>query len=315
MRLLKTFPLVITFLSFGLLLLSNNVYSEENPCVTCHSDFKKPAKSVHAAMGLGCSSCHKTIEGKTHPADKGSIILTQNMPGLCYSCHEETKFKGKSVHQPVSGGMCTACHNAHQSNNPKLLIKDSPTLCFDCHKDSKFKGGKSGHTNIGMCTGCHNPHASNSEKILKMNQPELCYNCHDKAKFTKKYIHGIIPKGGCTVCHTPHISNYPSLLTSNISEGCVTCHLSQSKGQHVTAAVRGSSKRKYHPVSGATDPRFPGTKKKIPDPNKPGHEIEVYDPEHPGKLITCASCHDPHSSDYRHLFPAANVCQLCHAYF
>jgi predicted CXXCH cytochrome family protein len=168
-----------------------------------------------------------------------------------------------------------------------------------------------------MCTGCHSPHASNSKKLLKTDQPELCYNCHDKAKFTKKYVHGIIAKGGCTACHTPHISNYSALLNNNPTEGCVTCHLPQAKGQHVTAAIigGGGSKRKFHPVSGVTDPRFPGTKKKIPDPNKPGHEIEVYDPEHPGKLMTCTSCHDPHSSDYRHLFPAANVCQLCHQYF
>jgi len=289
--------------------------AEENPCVTCHADLKKPAKSVHAAMGLGCSSCHKTVEGKNHPAEKGSIILTQSMPGLCYSCHDESKFKGKSVHQPVSGGMCTGCHNAHQSNYPKLLLKDSPALCYSCHNESKFKGGKSGHTGIGMCTGCHTPHASASVKILKGDQPELCYTCHDKAKFTKKYIHGIISKGGCTACHTPHTSNYPALLTNNITEVCITCHLPQSKGQHVTATVIAGPKRRFHPVSGVTDPRFPGKPKKIPDPNKPGKEIEAYDPDNPGKLITCASCHDPHSSDYIHLFPVANVCGLCHKYF
>ena len=289
--------------------------AEENPCVTCHADLKKPAKSVHAAIALGCSSCHKTVEGKNHPAQKGSIVLTQNMPGLCYSCHDESKFKGKSVHQPVSGGMCTGCHNAHQSNYPKLLMKDIPGVCYSCHKESKFKGGKSGHTNIGMCTGCHNPHASNSSNILKSDQPDVCYTCHDKAKFTKKNVHKIIPTGGCTPCHTPHISDNPSLLLmSNIYDLCVTCHVTQSKGQHITASI-GGSKRKFHPIRGVTDPQFPGKPKKIPDPNKPGKEIEIFDPDNPGKEMTCISCHNPHSSDFRKLFTTASICKRCHKYF
>ena len=317
MRFFKILIIITAIFCIAAPLIHEAHSAEENPCVACHADLKKPAKSVHAAIALGCSSCHKTVEGKSHPAQKGSIILTQNMPGLCYSCHDESKFKGKSVHQPVSGGMCTGCHNAHQSNYPKLLMKDIPGVCYSCHKESKFKGGKSGHTNIGMCTGCHNPHASNSSKILKSDQPDVCYNCHDKAKFTKKNVHKIIPTGGCTPCHTPHISDNPSLLImNNIYDLCVTCHVPQSKGQHITASViAGANKRKYHPIRGVTDPRFPGKPKKIPDPNRPGKEIEVFDPANPGKEMTCLSCHNPHSSDFRKLFPVASVCKLCHQYF
>lgn len=317
----KTLNSLFLLISFSLLLIVSRPFvpqafsAQENPCVACHADFNKPAKSVHAALGMGCASCHKAVEGKNHPDQKGSIVLTQNMPGLCYNCHDESKFKGKAVHQPIAGGMCTGCHNPHQSNFAKLLVKDVPGLCYNCHNESKFKG-KSGHTNLGMCTGCHNPHSSNSNKILRADQPELCYTCHEKAKFTKKYIHAIIPAGGCTPCHTPHASDNPSLLLyKDINELCVTCHVPQSKGQHVTSAVMGGSKRKYHPIRGAIDPRFPGKTKKIPDPKNPGKEIEVPDPDHPGKEINCASCHNPHSSDFRRLFPAASVCGLCHEYY
>ncbi|MBM4147258.1 MAG: cytochrome C, partial [Nitrospira sp.] len=161
---------ILTFLSILLitfcLLPFEFSSAEEIQCVTCHVKLAQKAKSVHAAIALGCQSCHKTVEGKTHPGQKGSIALKQNMPGLCYNCHDETKFKGKSVHQPVSGGMCTGCHDPHQSDFPKILIGKVPDLCYNCHSESKFKG-KSGHTLLGMCTGCHNPHSSDSDKILK----------------------------------------------------------------------------------------------------------------------------------------------------
>ena len=200
--------------------------------------------------------------------------------------------------------------------SPNFLSKIFPASAITAIMNRNFKG-KSGHTVIGMCTGCHNPHSSNSNKLLKADQPELCYNCHEKSKFTKKYVHAIIPAGGCTSCHTPHVSDNPSLLTNkDINDLCITCHVPQAKGQHVTAAIIGGGvKRKFHPVRGATDPRFPGKPKKIPDPNKPGKEIEVFDPNNPGKEINCVSCHNPHSSDFRKLFPAANLCELCHKYF
>jgi predicted CXXCH cytochrome family protein len=303
--------IVPIFLAFILLCVTSPSYSaEENPCVTCHADLKKPAKSVHAAIALGCSSCHKTVEGKNHPAQKGSIILTQSMPGLCYSCHDEAKFKGKSVHQPVSGGMCTGCHDAHQSNFPKLLMKDIPGVCFSCHKESKFKGGKSGHTNIGMCTGCHNPHSSNSDKILLGDQPGMCYNCHDKAKFTKKYVHAIIPAGGCTSCHIPHISEYPALLTSNIQELCLTCHVKKD-GRHVVSLPDSGKTKRIHPISGVTDPSTTNMLT-VEDPANPKNFKIIADPKNPGKPMNCVSCHDPHSSDFRKLFPTNKLCGKCH---
>ena len=301
--------IVPIFLAFILLCVTSPSYSvEENPCVTCHADLKKPAKSVHAAIALGCSSCHKTVEGKSHPAQKNSIILTQNMPGLCYSCHDESKFKGKSVHQPVSGGMCTGCHDAHQSNFPKLLMKKAPDLCYNCHKEANFKG-TSGHTAIGMCTGCHNPHSSNSDKILNGDQPGLCYNCHDKAKFSKKYVHAIIPAGGCTSCHTPHTGKNPHLLLSPLFELCTSCHASKSDGKHIVALPKG-----VHPLKGVPDPVTVKIVKVVD--LKTGKEIEKRDTNNPDeKEMTCTTCHNPHSSDFVSLFTQKNICNRCHEYY
>ena len=255
--------LYITVIIFTFGLLTSPSYSaEENTCVACHGDVKKPAKSVHEALKNGCSVCHKSVEGKSHPDQKDSIVITQNIPGLCYSCHEESKFRGKS-----------------------------------------------GHTLLGMCTGCHNPHRSDSNKLLKSDQPGVCYSCHDKAKFTKKYVHRIINIGGCTSCHAPHQSNNPSLLLTPIYELCISCHLSQSKERHVTALPGG----KMHPVAGVTDI---STLKmiKVPDPKNPKKQIEVPDPKVPGKELNCASCHDPHSSDYKALLTAERICIKCHKF-
>lgn len=300
--------IIAAALSGFLSLSEKDAFSAENPCLACHADFKKKFKSVHAALGMGCQTCHRQIEGKTHPAEKGSIVLTQSMPGLCYACHDETNFTGVSVHRAVSGGMCTGCHDPHQSNFPKILLKDIPGICYNCHDQKKFRG-KSGHTNIGICTGCHNPHSAQLPKLVKTAQPDLCYSCHEKDKFTKRYVHSIIPVGGCTACHSPHISNEPSLLPKTPYELCLSCHPKKKDGRHVVN-VPG---KKVHPVRGVKDPSVPWTKR-IPDPDRPGYEIEVPDPDKPGKELTCMSCHDPHSSDYKKLFPVANICTKCHKY-
>jgi predicted CXXCH cytochrome family protein len=255
--------LYITVIIFTFGLLTSPSYSaEENTCITCHGDVKKPAKSIHAALKMGCSTCHKTAEGKSHPDQKGSIVLTQNIPGLCYSCHDASKFKGKS-----------------------------------------------GHTLLGMCTGCHNPHRSDSNKLLKSDQPGVCYDCHDKAKFGKKYVHKIINVGGCSSCHAPHISDFPHLLSSSEYELCISCHAAKLKLPHVIALPG----RKRHPIRGVKDP---STLKMIlvPDPKNPKKQVEVPDPNVPGKEMSCASCHDPHSSDFTGLLTQERICTKCHKY-
>ncbi len=298
------------FVLFTQLFMPDRSSAQENPCIACHPKFKQKAKSVHAAVAGGCATCHMRVEGKNHPADKGSIVLTQSMPGLCYTCHEEANFKGKSVHKVISTGKCTGCHDAHQSKYPKILLKDIPGICYDCHDQKKFRG-KSGHTNIGLCMGCHAPHSSNFDHLVRTPQPELCLSCHEKDKFTRKYVHSIIPVGGCTACHLPHVSNHPDLLPKSAHDLCLTCHKAKADGRHVVI-VPG---KRVHPVRGVKDPSVPWTKK-IPDTARPGFEIEVPDPDKPGKEMDCMSCHDPHSSDHhKNLFPVQNICGKCHKYY
>ena len=58
----------------------------------------------------------------------------------------------KHVHPPVKDGMCTTCHNPHDSAEPKLLTQPVKDLCTSCHPDKidyKFAHGPAA---TGDCT-------------------------------------------------------------------------------------------------------------------------------------------------------------------
>jgi predicted CXXCH cytochrome family protein len=261
------------------------------PCLDCHTELKKPATSVHAALTSGCNACHMTVDGKEHPEQKNSIKLIGDVPGLCYGCHDGTQFKGKSIHPPVVIDTCTVCHNPHQSNFKVLLLKNMPELCYECHKESKFKE-KSVHQPVaqGRCMSCHKPHASNFGSMLINEPPELCYQCHDKKQFEKKYVHVVakIPNG-CLLCHDPHSNNNQDLLLRpTIFDLCTSCHSGQVNGMHIMGMGHLGGGENIHPVKG------------MPDPSSPSKEL------------TCISCHNPHSSEYGGLFVQRNLCTKCH---
>jgi len=283
--------------------------AEDNPCLACHAKIKEP-QFVHAAVALGCQTCHKPVEGKSHPAEKQSIVLIQKMPEVCFTCHAPSKFQEKVVHSPVLSGTCTGCHDPHSSNVKKLLTNRMPGLCFNCHKESAFKA-KYDHAPIygGMCPACHSPHSSPNQKLLLSPTPEVCYTCHEKSKFNKKYVHAVV-KLGCDSCHDPHKGDYPNLLLKEQFDLCLSCHPNKNDGRHVINVPGG----KPHPIRGVKDPSVPWTKM-IPSSKVPGKLVEVPDPTKPGKEMDCLSCHEPHSSDYRNLFLVDNICGKCHEYY
>lgn len=211
----------------------------------------------------------------------------------CLMCHEELS-KGKVVHAALQMG-CPACHTAidagdvpHKITNKiaKGLSSDQPDLCYGCHDKTKFDG-KTVHPPVmgGMCTSCHNPHSTDAEKLLLSALPELCYTCHDKAMFSKRKAHMPVAVGKCLTCHEHHVSGKPSLLVKDVFELCTACHKAEGTGTHVLAGLRGA-----HPVRKAADP------------------------SRPGKEMSCASCHNPHGSDFDKLFYEAGICKRCHKY-
>jgi predicted CXXCH cytochrome family protein len=292
MRHLSVLEIVITlfFLSAAGVSASDAYAVGDDPCLVCHAELKKPATSVHAALASGCQSCHMTVKGMKHPEQKDSIELLQNVPQLCYGCHDRLQFRGKSIHPPVVIDTCTACHNPHRSNFKVLLIKSIPGLCYECHNESKFKDKIIHHpVGEGLCISCHRPHASNFSKMLISEPPELCYRCHDKKQFAKKYVHVVaaIPNG-CNLCHNPHAGGYQNLLLQPAFDLCTSCHSAEANGRHVLGVMSLGVGERVHPVKG------------VPDPSDPSREL------------VCISCHNPHSSEYRKLFVQRNLCTKCH---
>ncbi len=103
-----------------------------------------------------CGLCHD--QGR-----KGK--LTEPMPGLCFQCHDVFEFK--FGHGPAASGSCTACHNPHTAENPKLLLRTSQELCYYCHEPSRVTVTPA-HEKLGTtaCTTCHNPHGGNNKYFL-----------------------------------------------------------------------------------------------------------------------------------------------------
>lgn len=236
---MKTFIFVTLFIFIIIFLPVTSHTADNNACLNCHVSLKEPAKHVHKVMNMACELCHEPVQGKDHPKQKDSMKLNQKMPGLCFTCHKEARFKGKSTHAPVSGGMCTGCHDAHQSNFPSLLKKESPEVCYNCHDKSKFNK-KVIHMAIPAvgCNTCHAPHASDHPTLLADDINPLCLSCH-KSKASGRHVVAI-PGGkhhplrgrpdpsnpkrelSCVSCHDPHSTDYENLFYSE--RMCVRCH-------------------------------------------------------------------------------------------
>ncbi len=189
-----------------------NGLSEDQPalCYGCHDKTMFEKKTVHAAIGMGCTACHDPH------ASKNPKLLKAEAPDLCFGCHDKKEFTRKTVHAPVAGGMCLTCHNPHASNEISLLLKKPAETCLQCHEgyDKKIHGiagfGAKPHpvrpetkkwlkTDKGSkaveaelmdpsrpgkpfyCAGCHEPHSSNVPNLLRFNAKsdmDLCGHCH-----------------------------------------------------------------------------------------------------------------------------------------
>lgn len=83
-------------------------------CFSCHGDFTKDKKIVHYPVSEGaCIECHDPHQSPN------KFLLKKAIPEICFSCHDEKDIKANPTHKGQN--MCTDCHNAHASNEEKLL--------------------------------------------------------------------------------------------------------------------------------------------------------------------------------------------------
>lgn len=235
---------------------------DNNLCLGCHNIGLNVPKdgSRHAALDMGCDTCHVTHKtgerGKAEfdyhltksspalcidchdPKDAGLIKAHQGQPfgaGDCLNCHDPhqssaKKLMGRFAHVPFAGGQCDSCHQPAKDGKVVLTAATPKEVCVTCHSDKAetIEKSKVQHPGAaGDCTDCHNPHASKMAGLPKSNGVDICLSCHsDQAEQGKKaHRHQPAFEQGCATCHEPHGGANEHLLRSGtINKLCLECH-------------------------------------------------------------------------------------------
>lgn len=188
--------------------------------------------------------------------------------------------RDKRFHNSEYESNCTGCHDGLPSSSDG---EEFTADCKTCHKS--FFLNKKVHSIVEMneCLSCHSWSRENKAVIVEKGIPEVCSECHSEvATGTDKntYSHAIL--SDCLTCHTPHSSNQKRLLKDEIYKICITCH---------------DGYQNNHPVS-----------------NHPVRFRKLS--EDKDDIISCTSCHDPHSSNNKALIKVSGgklaVCINCH---
>jgi len=235
--------------------------AKENLCLSCHqTGLNVPEKgSRHAALDMGCDTCHVTHKTGAEPTPENQFHLTKAAPALCLDCHDAKDADLQKAHnnQPFATANCMECHDPHQSDSPKLMAKfqhapfqgngcetchapakegkvvltqpDAKSLCVTCHDDKAklIDSAKVPHPGaMGDCTDCHSPHASKQPGLPKTDAVSICLGCHsDIDDLRKKSVHHQPAfEQGCSTCHTPHGGNNDHLLRAKGNALCLECH-------------------------------------------------------------------------------------------
>jgi predicted CXXCH cytochrome family protein len=193
---------------------------------------------------------------------------------------------------------CAGCHTMEPTEADKKPLHitgfsgDMPgepaSTCYSCHKAIISYSYVHGPISVWACLSCHEPDATPCYAVKKP-ETQTCFKCHveqQKNWISKKFIHGPVNIGQCSICHNPHASDHPFFLIKHSWDLCVQCHVDSGSGLHVIADVYS---KKGHPTRDKPDP------------------VRI------GKELNCASCHNPHASDFPNLwaFGVESVFELC----
>jgi predicted CXXCH cytochrome family protein len=246
---------------------------KENLCLTCHNiGVNVPEKgSRHAALDMGCDTCHVTHKTGERGKQEFDYHLTKATPALCVDCHDPKDASLQKAHQdqPFGAANCIQCHNPHESTRPKLLQPyahppfadktcevchasakdnkvvltqaDAKSLCVTCHDEQakKIETAKVRHPGaLGDCTTCHNPHAGDNPGFLQPNAVAPCLSCHSEQadEMKKAHAHQPAAKQGCATCHEAHGGDNEHLLRAKApNQLCLECHGPESQPQKLEA--------------------------------------------------------------------------------
>ncbi len=154
---------------------------------------------THDSYAAGrCDSCHIVkfnIPTRSRDRSKTRFAAGGGMPGilvapkkmLCTRCHDslsasKANVMGLWLHTPAARGDWNLCHDPHQSEYPRILIKKPDALCLTCHPGKEVVKIE-GHEKIENCLECHNPHVGKNRSMLIKD--------HKEEKFEVKDLSGI----------------------------------------------------------------------------------------------------------------------------
>jgi predicted CXXCH cytochrome family protein len=227
----------------------------------------------------------------------GKVVATAQAE-IFYSSHADPVaiipkgFKPYVLHTPEKEALCAPCHNMSPTAAQLRGATAENNPCASCHArmfDKKFVHGPEG---VFQCSDCHDSSSKPQRWQISKDELTLCGECHiDKIDDFKKnaFVHGPVATGNCVICHNPHASDQPAQLNAATNLLCSGCHSAVKEGEHVVRGVAG----KGHPLAKGKDPL------------------------RPDKLMSCASCHNPHGGAGRSLFNRNltnrfALCQECH---
>ena len=110
----------------------------DNLCLSCHTTGTNvPAKgSRHAALDMGCDTCHVIHKSGASPEREFRYHLTKTSPALCPDCHDPKDEQMVKAHQgqPIEKSDCLRCHDPHQSTSLQLMreFQHSPFESKSC---------------------------------------------------------------------------------------------------------------------------------------------------------------------------------------
>jgi len=337
----------------ALLKMTESGGKESNLCLKCHTiGLDTPEKgSRHAALDMGCDTCHVTH--KTGPGNTLELQfhLTKAAPGLCIDCHDvkDSALIAKHKNQPFGTADCTSCHDPHQSKSPKLMqayvhppfadgcdtCHEAPqdgkvkltqatakALCSMCHDEvaKKIDTAKVPHMGAqGDCTDCHNPHAGRFPRFIRPDPVAVCDSCHAdqlELRTSKPVTHNPV-SGQCSVCHIPHGGDNPKLLRAKGDSLCLECHGPTSNGN----SIPGKNKVGIFGNSVELPPEYLTHTTHLPLSQGKGHPVRNHPVSGPDTLtksgqLSCLRCHTPHAGEKNLLVTGdvaqGSLCAQCH---
>jgi predicted CXXCH cytochrome family protein len=186
-------------------------------CLSCHKEKEQEiatagVKHKGLATEKRCLACHDP-----HASDHPKQLLKEPAD-LCLSCHDreyssaagrlvnmkELLATNKDHHGPIQEKDCSSCHNAHGSNNFRILRENFPPLfyapynpdnyklCFMCHENT-LASEKNTTTLTGFRNGDRNLHYVH---VNKADKGRTCRACHDAhATNNPRHIRDAVPYG------------------------------------------------------------------------------------------------------------------------